>query len=160
MPEKLRHGSGVVQDGDLQVYGTIFFLSMIGFYIWFWVMEKIFIFNDYFDKSFLKKSADDRYWRVQFLVLATHHVIVPICTTYVMYFSCSNPHGLPFPSMAGGSYSTPEQPRHNGWYKTDDCFFEVNKGHLMILSFTLGFLTFDTLKMLQCIEDKSKLIVK
>ena len=30
----------------------------------------------------------------------------------------------------------------------------------MILMFSVGFITFDTLKMIQCIEDKSNLLVK
>ena len=59
-----------------------------------------------------------------------------------------------------GSYSTAENPRYWGWWNDENCRMEMNRGYAMIMSFTLGFLVFDTLKMLTCIENKSDRLVK
>jgi hypothetical protein len=125
MPEKLRNGELLIDEGDIYVYATIMISSMIFFFAWFAVMEKIFKSNDYFDKSFLEKSNDDKYWRIQFLVLATHHSIVPITSTYFLYNSCNSQNGSPFGAKSagqGGSYRTFENQKHWGWLEEDYCF--------------------------------------
>lgn len=153
MPDKFRSGMAFIEDNDLKTYAFITMTSCLFFHCWYMFIRHLHISNNYFDQSLAKKSNDEKYWVVQGWVIVTHHSIVPILITLTLYNSCSNPDGLPWPSLSGGSYSTPQNPKHFGYLRSEDCFMEVNKGFAMILSFTLGFLIQDLCNLLICIED-------
>ena len=63
-PEKLKPGLPFIDESDPLIYLSIAFASMVFFYILFWIVESVMVSNDYFDKSYLTKSNDEKYWRI------------------------------------------------------------------------------------------------
>lgn len=86
------------------------------------------------------RKGDEKTALIMGFMDVTHHWIMVISCTYMLYISCGNEDGMPWLTEKGGSYTSLNSDKRWGFFKDDICFMEVNKGYAMILSFTLGYL--------------------
>ena len=70
-----------------------------------------------------------------------HHTMVPFIAVYILYNSCGNEEGWPWPSEKGGSYTSLTSDKRWGYFRDDVCWMEYNKGYGMLLAMTNGYLT-------------------
>lgn len=87
----------------------------------------------------------------------TFNVIIPILSTYVMYYSCTNDKGWPWPSEKGGSFSSKAGSERWGWIRDDLCMLEHNKGAIIVIMIANGFLCFDYIVLRFWLQDRNSL---
>jgi len=82
-----------------------------------------------------------------------HHTIVACFSAYLNYNSCQNELGLPYPSEKGGSFTS--SGKHFGWFRSDVCMMEANKGYAYNLLISIAYMTVDYIILDRWIEKKS-----
>jgi hypothetical protein len=60
-----------------------------------------------------------------------------------MYYSCQNELGTPGPSKNGGTFTSTGN--YWGWWRSDSCLIEVNKGYAINLMIAAGFMTLEVI---------------
>ena len=85
----------------------------------------------------LRKDKDRVHFLQQWLNEYHNFIVVPLCL-YTMYNSCQSDLGLPYPSEHGGTFT--DTGMHWGWWRSDACMLEVNKGYGVNLMVSSGFM--------------------
>lgn len=84
-----------------------------------------------------------------------HHIIVASYSYYLMYYSCQNDLGYGYPSENGGSYTA--SGKYFGWWRTDSCMMEANKGYIYNILISIAYMTVDLIILKTQFSDSSKL---
>ena len=142
LPEKLRSGSILIEDGDLFLYLSVYFGSCVGFYLIYLLLRVFFEkiqYGQYLDKSWDERECLLMTWMSQF-----HHLIVPPFALYNIYYSCQNANGSVFSPIPEPG-SSENAGSHTGvtwaWYKEPSCRLEPNKGYVCNTLISIAFMT-------------------
>ena len=84
-----------------------------------------------------------------------HHVIVTVYSFYLMYNSCQNELGEGYPSEKGGSYT--KTGNQYGWWHSDACMMEYNKGYTYNILISIAFMTVELYILLKKIKNPTVL---
>ena len=153
LADKFKSGMYILDEGDIWRY-SIFYLGAIVFFTFntsFW--SKFFQFVQL--KQFIQRNEEDRVNFIMQVAGIVHHIIVASFSFYLMYNSCQNDLGNGFPSENGGSYTA--SGNHFGWWRSDTCMMEANKGYVYNLLISIAYMTVDLVILKTQFGNHSKL---
>lgn len=156
MPQKLKGGSILIDNGDFALYVSITIISMIIFFCLFAVIKQLMKYCE--GESFTGMDNDSQVWKISSVCTMIHHVVVISLFTYTFYYSCSNMNGSPIPSREGGTFTSLTMKKRWGFFKDEVCFMQPNKGYAISLFFCMGYSIYDLFLMCFWIEDRTTLI--
>ena len=145
LPSKFQSGSVFIGDGDITVYLVWLLFSTIFFFIVYEIVK--FALQKFLQKEMDARDGDQKIWYINGFVTIVHHLIILPMIYYVMYYSCQNENGWPWPSKKGGTYSKLGGDKSWGFLKDESCFIEPNKGYAMTQLFSIGYMIHDFIKI-------------
>lgn len=115
MPQKLKSGTILVDDGDLRNYLILCFGTTLFFFA-IYALANMFM-KKVEGKTFTDLDPDQKVWKNASFSTIFHHITNITLITYTMYFSCSNMDGMPGPTVEGGTFTKLESDMRWGWFR-------------------------------------------
>ena len=153
LSDRFKGGSYLLDNGDAKRYITFYLAAVV-----FFTVNQIFwwkFFEYYKIKQFVQRSYQDKVFYTMQMAGTFHHVIVASFSAFMLYNSCQNELGLPYPSEKGGSYTTTG--KHYGWFHSELCMMELNKGYAYNILISIAYMTVDYITLYNWIEKKTVL---
>lgn len=154
LPERFKDGQIWLDRDDAMAYLYVYLGACLFFFLLYYVWKLLFTFLKFED--YTEKNESEKVWFLIMWTSQAHHAFVAMYATYLVYNSCQSEFGEAIPSENGGSFTATGE--HWGWWKSEECYMEVNKGYAYNLLITIGFMTVEYFRMVFLIEKGDKLI--
>lgn len=156
MPAKLKGGSILIESDDLMHYLILCFGTTLFFFLVYMVSNAIL--SRIEGEAFDTLDSDTKIWKNSSLSTILHHVTNISLLTYTIYYSCSTVDGQPWPTEEGGTFTKLGSDKRWGWFRSETCYAQVNKGFAYSLFLCMGYSAFDFVLIAYWTEKRTRII--